>query len=234
MKTKTTASLVTSLAGLRFAPVIPSELLGGKPMTLDLGAGNQELMVVELDDTQAFTAFIFDTMREQGTPVAIGRYDEDRVVYRHSSLFDDESESRTVHLGIDLFVASGTPVYSPLPARLHSFANNAMIGDYGPTIILEHHLAGITFFTLYGHLSLDSLDGLSEGRTLAAGEQIATIGNNHENGGWPPHLHFQIITDMLGKRGDFPGVATLSERQRFLDLCPDPNLILQLPGLSSG
>jgi murein DD-endopeptidase MepM/ murein hydrolase activator NlpD len=230
----TAKKLAAILAQQSFAPVIPAELADCEPLTLDLGAGNQDLLAVGLNDSQAFTSLIFDAMREQGTPVAIGCYDEDRVVYRHSSLFDEESESRTVHLGIDLFVANGTPVYAPMPACVHSFANNNVIGDYGPTIILEHHLDGTTFFTLYGHLSLYSLDGLSEGRSLAAGEQIASIGGNHENGGWPPHLHFQIITDMLDKRGDFPGVATLSERQRFLDLCPDPNLILQLPGLSSG
>lgn len=223
----TDEKLAAILARRRFAPVIPAELAGCEPLTLDLSAGNQDLLTVDLNDSQAFTSFIFDAMREQGTPVAIGCYDEDRVIYRHSSLFDEESESRTVHLGIDLFVASGTPVYTPLPARVHSFANNDMIGDYGPTIVLEHDLEGTNFFTLYGHLSLGSLDGLSEGRWLSAGEQLARIGGNHENGGWPPHLHFQIITDMLGKRGDFPGVASHSERLHYLTLCPDPNLILQ-------
>jgi murein DD-endopeptidase MepM/ murein hydrolase activator NlpD len=227
----TTEKLVATLARHRFAPVIPAELAGCQPLVLDLSAGNQDLLTVDLKDTEVFTSFIFNAMREQGTPVAIGCYDEDRVVYRHSSLFDEERESRTVHLGIDLFVASGTPVYTPLPARVHSFANNDMIGDYGPTIILEHDLEETTFFTLYGHLSLGSLDGLGEGRSLAAGEQIARIGGNHENGGWPPHLHFQIMTDMLDKRGDFPGVATRSERRRYLELCLDPNLILQIPGI---
>jgi hypothetical protein len=57
------------------------------------------------------------------------------------------------------------------------------------------------------------------------------VGEHHENGGWPPHLHFQIITELLGNRGDFPGVAAPSERSRWLELSPDPNLILQVPGL---
>ena len=36
---------------------------------------------------------------------------------------------------------------------------------------------------------------------------IARIGTTAENGGWPPHLHFQLITDLLDRHGDFPGVA---------------------------
>ena len=47
-----------------------------------------------------------------------------------------------------------------------------------------------------------------------------------ENGGWPAHLHFQIIGDLMGFIGDFPGVAKQSEIEEWLERCPDPNLIL--------
>lgn len=67
------------------------------------------------------------------------------------------------------------------------------------------------------------------GKPVAAGEQIATIGSMDENGGWPPHLHFQIILDMLGKEGDFIGVAPASQRAIWTSICPDPNLILGIP-----
>ncbi|MEO6446181.1 MAG: aminotransferase class III-fold pyridoxal phosphate-dependent enzyme, partial [Gemmatimonadaceae bacterium] len=49
------------------------------------------------------------------------------------------------------------------------------------------------------------------------------------NGGWPPHLHFQVICDLLGREGDFPGVARARERAVWLSLCPDPALMVKLP-----
>jgi 4-aminobutyrate aminotransferase-like enzyme len=89
---------------------------------------------------------------------------------------------------------------------------------------------GTKFFTLYGHLSRESLAGLKVGRTIAAGEQFATLGTADVNGGWTPHLHLQIITDLLGLDTDFPGVARPTERSVWCALCPDPNLIARVPG----
>ena len=136
-----------------------------------------------------------------------------------------------MHLGIDVFCEAGAPVYAPLDGTVHSVANNAATGDYGPTIILEHRVddGAVRFFTLYGHLSAASLDGMSPGRRVAAGERIAWLGDAAVNGGWPPHLHLQIVADMLGREGEFPGVAAPSEREIWLSLCPDANLIAGVP-----
>ncbi|MBU0545934.1 peptidoglycan DD-metalloendopeptidase family protein, partial [Patescibacteria group bacterium] len=153
------------------------------------------------------------------------------VIYRHSSLFAGESESRSLHLGIDVFVPTGTPLYAPLNGTVHSFRDNAEQGDYGPTIIIRHELDGVLFYTLYGHLSRESMASLRVGQNFASGDRLAEIGATKINGGWPPHVHFEIITDMLGRVGDFFGVAPLSRREYFANLCPDPNLILQIPGL---
>jgi len=215
----------------RIEPVLPFDLTTGDPAVFDFSRANQELEHIPVNDTAAFTEFLFEQIVAHDPPVGIGRYNEDRLLYRHSPLFDDESEKRSVHLGIDLFVPGGTPVLAPLPARLHSFANNDRLGDYGPTIILEHHLGDVTFFSLYGHLSPGSLEPLKRKMELGAGTEFCSIGEHHENGGWPPHLHLQIITDTLGHIGDFPGVAARSQRDHWLDLCPDPNLILRIPGL---
>jgi murein DD-endopeptidase MepM/ murein hydrolase activator NlpD len=86
----------------------------------------------------------------------------------------------------------------------------------------------VTFFTLYGHLSLGSLEGLHEGGRIQAGERFASIGPHPENGDWPPHLHFQVIRDMGTYRGDFPGVCNAADRGYYLKLCPDPQLILKI------
>ncbi|MFO7683285.1 MAG: aminotransferase class III-fold pyridoxal phosphate-dependent enzyme, partial [Chloroflexota bacterium] len=121
-------------------------------------------------------------------------------------------------------------VYAPLPGKIHSFHDNNLPLDYGPTLILAHETdEGVPFYTLYGHLSRKSMADWTVGKRIAAGEQIATVGAMHENGGWPPHLHFQIMLDMLGKEGDFIGVAPASQREVWKSICPDPNLILGIP-----
>ena len=55
---------------------------------------------------------------------------------------------------------------------------------------------------------------------------FASIGNSDENGGWPPHVHVQIITDMLGREGDFPGVCSRDEWSYWQRICPDPSDLL--------
>lgn len=181
----------------------------------DLTAENKELANVNMANTQEFTEYVFGQLKNRA---GIGRYNENRTIYARSPLF----AGRTVHLGIDIFMPAGTPVYAPLDGKVHSFQNNAHFGDYGPTIILEHE----GFYTLYGHLSTDSLYGLQEGQEVKAGQQIGKMGNTEENGNWPPHVHFQIITDMLGKKGDYPGVSSIEDREKYLKLCPDANIIL--------
>jgi peptidoglycan LD-endopeptidase LytH len=197
----------------------------GKSYTTDLSKNNPEMKKIDCGKVATFSRYIFDKLEKQGSEFGIGKYNEDRVIYDHSNVFDGQ-EKRTIHLGIDLWVQPKTNVYAPLDAVVHSFNNNAANGDYGPTIILEHKLNDTIFHTLYGHLSLDSLENIYEGMTVKAGTTFARVGNYPINGNWPPHLHFQIIKNILGKKGDFPGVCGDKDRAYFLDLCPDPNLIL--------
>jgi murein DD-endopeptidase MepM/ murein hydrolase activator NlpD len=211
--------------------VVPFDLTGGKMVVFDFTGTNRELEHLDINDVSGFTEYLFESIAEAETPVGIGRYDEDRVLYRHSPLFDGTAERRSIHIGIDLFVIEGTEVLAPLPATVHSAADNAGLGNYGPTVILRHQLDGVEFHTLYGHLSRSSLDHLEPGDALAAGDRVGEVGDLQENGSWPPHLHIQIITEALGEAVDYPGVAAPSEREYFLDLCPDPNLILGIPGI---
>ena len=158
----------------------------------------------------------------------VGGYDEERAIYS-GPVFEAPggAEPRTIHLGIDLFDAARTPVFAPLAGRVHSFQDNANPKDYGPTIILEHEVTSeLIFYTLYGHLSRDSLHGLFVGKPVAAGEEVARLGEAAVNGDWPPHLHFQLILDMQGKRGDYPGVFKKSEREQWKQICPDPAPLL--------
>jgi 4-aminobutyrate aminotransferase-like enzyme/Ser/Thr protein kinase RdoA (MazF antagonist) len=217
-----------------FEPVVDADLGRGRLAVLDLSVGSLDIanpLVVE--GLEPFQALVDARTAAAGACAAIGRYDEARLVYvsdlfRHASNWD--VENRTVHLGIDIFLPAGVQVRAPLDGVVHSCQDNAGAGDYGPTIILEHAVEpGLRFWTLYGHLSRTSLAGLQPGRTFARGEVLATLGDAAVNGGWPPHLHFQVIADLLDRRGDFPGVAAPRERAVWLDLCPDPNLILGIP-----
>ncbi len=225
--------LATVLEGhqTEMAPVLGFDLGGGGLVVFDFTDANEDLEQLDINDVAGFTEQLFARIAGADPPVGIGRYNEERVLYRHSPLFDGAGERRSVHLGIDLFVVEGSPVFAPLPARVFAFADNARLGDYGPTVILDHELDGMRFYTLYGHLSRATLDTVQIGAVLEAGRNFAEIGDIHENGGWPPHLHFQIIAELADADGDFPGVAAPSERDRYLRLCPDPNLILGIPDL---
>ncbi len=181
------------------------------------------------------TRKIAQKIADAGATMGIGCYDEARGVYT-SGLFskpgNDGPSSRTVHIGLDLFSSAGTPVLAPLDGVVHSLADNANPLDYGPTVVLEHAAGpgGPGFYTLYGHLARGSSAALNTGDRVGAGTVIARIGAIEENGGWPPHLHFQLITDLLDGHGDFPGVADPAERRVWLSLAPDPNLVAQIPG----
>ncbi len=220
-----------NLTQLPVAPVIPVDFQTDSYLILDFTAGNPDLATLDLTSTPAFDAYVFGKIRDAGAVVGVGGYLEPRVIYRRSPHFQQTGEPRTIHLGIDLWAPAGTPVSAPLDGVVHSFADNAGFGDYGPTIILEHDLNGEKLYSLYGHLSRTSLDGLAVGKPVKRGEGIAEIGPFPENGDWPPHLHFQLMRDIMGRRGDFAGVCTLSDRAMFADLCPDPNQLLRIKGL---
>jgi 4-aminobutyrate aminotransferase-like enzyme/Ser/Thr protein kinase RdoA (MazF antagonist) len=176
---------------------------------------------------------LFAAMDRAGVKTGIGRYNEARLLYT-SPLFvkgDPFAENnRTVHLGMDVFMAAGSPVYAPMDGEIFACARNQAPLDYGQVIILRHRTNdGDAFFTLYGHLSLDSLDGLVKGQAVTRGQSIGRIGTADVNGGWTPHLHFQVVLDLLDMGCDFPGVVTAAERDLWSMFSPDPNLILAVP-----
>jgi 4-aminobutyrate aminotransferase-like enzyme/Ser/Thr protein kinase RdoA (MazF antagonist) len=141
---------------------------------------------------------------------AIGRYNEARTFYTEPMF-----EGRTIHLGLDFFAPPGTPVFAPFDGFVFAVANNRKRLDYGPVMILQHE----TFFTLYGHLAEIAL---AVGTEVKAGQEIARVGDRPENGDWPPHLHYQVIRDLLDMGCDFPGVANPDMREVFTALSPDP------------
>lgn len=215
-----------------FAAVSPFDLNKENIKIFDFTAANKEIMELDLNDEAAFNDYIFGELEKNNTPVGIGVYNEDRDIYKRSEVFGG-SKVRSIHLGIDIWAEAGTPVFAPLSGKIHSFKNNYAHGDYGPTIILQHELEELTFYTLYGHLSLQSIGTKHIGQKIEKGEHFADFGEYKINVHWPPHLHFQIIADMENHFGDFPGVAAKSDKNHYLNLCPDPNLILGINKLES-
>ena len=217
-----------------FASVLSDDLRATSCLVLDLSVGSPLVSGDERENTEPkLTERIFGAMAAAGVKIGAGRYDEARLLYT-SPLFASggalTDEQRAVHLGVDLFAEAGAPVFAPIDGEVHAFAYNAAPLDYGHVIILKHRTSdGHTFYTLYGHLSAESFEGLSAGKPVAKGEKIATIGSPTENGGWTPHLHFQIITDLLDSDCDFPGVCRASQREIWRGFSPDPNLILGIP-----
>ena len=179
-----------------------------------------------IGDTIRFTDWINVQLASNHCRYGIGGYNEHRVIYARSTLFDKGEEPRRLHLGVDIWGPALCPIYCPIDATIHSFAYNDNYGDYGATIILEHNLDSQILHTLYGHLSLASLNSLELGQFIPQGKHFADFGDIPENGHWPPHLHFQLIFDMQDMKGDFPGVCRFSERENYLQNCPDPQLIL--------
>jgi murein DD-endopeptidase MepM/ murein hydrolase activator NlpD len=195
----------------------------------DFTAANTGLNPEDINDTKKFSAWVNKKLKDNHCRYGIGGYMEHRTLYARSELFNTGDEPRRLHLGIDIWAEAGTPVYAPMEGHVHSFADNDHFGDYGPTIILKHNLDGLELYTLYGHLNRESLGGSKVGDHIHLGKKIATFGNQDENGHWPPHLHFQLIFDMEGCYGDYPGVCRYSEKEKYLSNIPDPNLILQFP-----
>ncbi|GMR13557.1 MAG: aminotransferase class III-fold pyridoxal phosphate-dependent enzyme [Gemmatimonadota bacterium] len=215
-------------------PVVRPPVTDDATVIFDLSVGSLDLENPEaLADTERWSARLLGQMDEAGARVGVGRYDEARLCYTgdaFASSGGERPEQRTVHLGVDLFLEEGSAILAPLAGRVHSFHDNADPFDYGPTIILEHEQGGgPPFYTLYGHLSRDSLEGLVQGAEIRRGERIARLGDIDVNGGWPLHLHLQIITDLLDMEGTFPGVAAPSQRAVWLSLSPDPGLLIDLP-----
>lgn len=214
----------------QFAPVTSFNFKEEPFHIFDFTSNNTSLLSIDLNNEKAFTDYVFDTLKANSCKVGTGGYGENRFIYSRSEVFNGE-ENRSIHLGIDIWAAAGTAVFSPIEAKVHSFANNNQHGDYGPTIILEHELEGAVFYTLYGHLNTECLDNLYVGKVIKKGEHIANFGIYEENVHWPPHLHFQIIDNIGDYSGDYPGVAKPSEKDKWLGNSPDANLILNINGL---
>lgn len=164
----------------------------------------------------------YDPEYVAGQVWGIGRYNEKR---RGMYLAPQYGGRRNIHMGIDVWCPAGQPVYAFYDGEIAYLADNDQDGNYGPTIVTRHRLDGTELYALYGHLSRTSLQEVTEGLPISKGEQIGGVGTAEVNGGWVPHLHFQISLVDPGK-ADMPGVVSDADREVALDKYPDPRLIV--------
>ncbi|PKB18903.1 peptidoglycan DD-metalloendopeptidase family protein [Flavobacterium sp. 5] len=222
-------SLETLFLNLKDIKVIDNTIPYSQYTPFDLSVANLELSQLNISNATEFETYIEQFLAKNKSSVAYGGYNEVRNLYKRSTVFNDlNTEERNIHIGLDLWIKSGTPVLAALDGIVHSFQYNNSLGDYGPTIILKHQLENHTFYTLYGHLSLQSITTIKIGDFFSKGQQLATLGNAAVNGDYSPHLHFQIIKNIENNFGDYPGVCSKNKLPYYLQNCPDPNFLLKI------
>lgn len=211
-------------------PVLHHSIPKSAYSPIDLSIHNDQLKDINVSASKDLGDFIWKHIKNHNAKVAYGGYLEQRGIYQRSRYFNEANPEteRNIHLGVDLWISAHTPIYAPLAGTIHSFKNNQNHGDYGPTIILKHQIDAVEFYTLYGHLSIASIENLKIGEKVNRGDQIATLGTAEVNGDYAPHLHFQVIKDIQEYCGDYPGVSNPLNLDFYKQNCPDPNLLLRL------
>jgi murein DD-endopeptidase MepM/ murein hydrolase activator NlpD len=220
-------TLIELLSHCEASKVIAPTISYSEYVPLDLSISNSTIH--HLATAEDYGVFIQKHLDANNGTIAFGGYQEIRNLYQRSSVFKAyNSEERNIHIGLDLWINESASVHAALGGTIHSFQNNTALGDYGPTIIIQHQLEDSIFHTLYGHLSEESLKGKQVGDIVEPGEQIGNLGLAPINGDYAPHLHFQIIKDMENKVGDYPGVCSATRLNHYTTNCPDPNVLLKI------
>jgi 4-aminobutyrate aminotransferase-like enzyme/Ser/Thr protein kinase RdoA (MazF antagonist) len=228
------AAVRAHLAASTPAPLLGTDWSQLRTFPLDLSVGSGLIGSADVGaGPERFDRLIRRDVDGDPDAVGVGGYGEARLLYSAPEFADPADpwgERRTVHLGTDVWTHAGTPLHAPLPGRVHLVHDNALPLDYGPMVVLEHRTdEGVPFFSLYGHLAPETLTHVTPGQEVAAGDVIGWIGAPPRNGDWAPHVHVQVILDLLDLGVDYPGVARPSQRETYLGLSPDPALLLGLP-----
>ncbi|WP_026809586.1 aminotransferase class III-fold pyridoxal phosphate-dependent enzyme [Arenibacter latericius] len=188
----------------------------------------------DYNDLDYFQYKINKLQSQYPSKILAGGYLEPRPVYTTSSydkIGNKGRESRTIHLGVDFWLPAATTVHALLDGEVVVAVNDAGEKEYGGLVILKHKVDGLEFYSLYGHLSIESTTKHKLGNRITSGQQIGVLGEVHENGNWVPHLHFQVMLSLLENTEDFPGVAYFKQRSVWASICPDPNLLFKSDAL---
>jgi 4-aminobutyrate aminotransferase-like enzyme/Ser/Thr protein kinase RdoA (MazF antagonist) len=188
----------------------------------------------EYNDPDFFQYRMIKLRAQNPDKIIAGGYLEPRPVYDSSSyhkIGNKGKENRTIHLGIDFWLPAETAVHALFDGQVIMALNNTGDKQYGGLIVLKHNIEDLVFYTLYGHLSIESALKKKAGTLVKKGEPIALLGNYPENVNWATHLHFQIMLTIFDFKDDFPGVAYYDQINIWKSVCPDPNLLFKLKTL---
>ena len=162
----------------------------------------------------------------------LGYYNEPRLIYTAPAFRMGPwkaSNRRTVHIAIDVFADEGTELFAPLEGEVFAAEYRDSQLDYGGVIILKHNTPHKDeFFTLYGHLDPMFLSKLKVGDKIEKGQRFCQLGAPNVNGGWAPHVHFQLALTTDGMEFDWPGVADPDDLDFWNSICPNPASLLNL------
>lgn len=169
---------------------------------------------------------------ENGVALGIGPWGEARTVYTSDIFWSRfvEGARRVHHLGLDLFMPAGTKVFTPLAATVKSVEIEEDPLGYGCLVALLHEPQDCPpFVTLWGHLGHEAARRLKPGQHLQAGDLVGEMGVPAENGGWAPHLHFQISADPELAARDILGVGEARYLDVWRELFPDAAELAGIP-----
>ena len=219
-------TIFQSWIGSNLKELISPIHIGSLPKAwLNLSLDSREVgHMAQFETTTGFEKFIRRYLEDEGAEIGWGGYGETRMFYGTEAYRERGNcgfQWRSVHLGLDIWAPEGTDVIAPMSGSIYSVANHLNHRDYGGTLILKHQVsADLEFYTLYGHLAWRSIKHWQEGAEVQPGEAIASLGGTEENGGWPPHLHFQVILNLLDWKHDFPGVCLPQEKEVWKSISP--------------
>jgi len=204
--------------GLDIKPVFKG--LTGGPLVLDMSVESPIFNQVDVLNQKVFQTYIYQLMKDNYS-WGIAAYLEDRqkVLSQYPQMVE---EQRYYHLGIDIIVPLGTPLYAPLNSVVHISDYESGDGNYGAHVLLRHESPDFeTFYSLYGHLDRQRLPKINS--SLIAGEPFAFIGDFCDNGNWFYHTHLQILTQMGLDQGYLSkGYCALKDLKKMDKYCPSP------------
>lgn len=217
----------------RLAPLMQPHPARAEKHVLKLADLNDPLVAASRTQDHARAAALYAAeMQAAGAELGMGPWGEVREVYA-APFFASKliaGERRKMHLGLDLFAPAGTVLTAPLQGRVVGLAINPDPLDYGGLIVLEHEPEpGLVFRTLWGHLAHASIERLSLGQMIAAGAEVARLGDTDQNGGWLPHLHLQVVLPDYPDIAGIPGVGEAALEAVWADLYPKAYDLAGLP-----
>lgn len=148
--------------------------------------------------------------------------DYKRVSSNPGERIDPVDGSTKVHAGVDIAVASGTPVNTPASGEV--WAIGQQLGGYGNFIVVAYpNVRTPTSFAMYAHLRDEPL--WEVGEAVEKGVELGLSGNTGKSTG--PHLHYEERIVGPGKEVEFSGSTKnyiqFLTKAEFID--PNKNLL---------